>query len=58
MSTYQETKQTSTNMNTNINTIGWAIVFQTVIRYGAFLAMAWLFLTFADVWVTAYISKL
>lgn len=44
-------------MNTNINTIGWQILVQTLIRYGSFIAIAWLILSFLDVWVSAYISK-
>jgi len=47
----------STNMSTNINTIGWQILVQTLIRYGSFIAIAWLILSFMDVWVSAYIAK-
>ena len=58
MRDYSESKSESTNMNTNINTVGLAILAQSAIRYGAFFAIAWLALTFADGWVTAYIAKL
>lgn len=44
-------------MTTNIETIGWAILLQSLIRYGAYIAIAWIFLTFADGWVTAFIAQ-
>lgn len=44
-------------MNTNINTIGWAILLQTLIKYGAFIAIAWLVLAFANEWVLALINR-
>lgn len=50
-------KKVSTKMNTNISTIGWQILVQTLIRYGSFIAIAWLILSFLDVWVSAYIAK-
>lgn len=46
----------STSMNTNINTIGWQILVQSLIRYGAFVVMLWLALTFADGWIAAYLA--
>lgn len=55
--TSTRTVSESTNMNTNINTIGWQILVQTLIRYGSFIAIAWLILSFLDVWVSAYIAK-
>jgi hypothetical protein len=45
-----------TRMNTEIQTIGAAVIGQTVIRYGAYIAIAWLVLTFADGWVMAWIG--
>ncbi len=45
-------------MDKHINTVGVAIVFQSIIRYGAFGAMLWLVLTFANEWVFALIDKL
>ena len=56
--TTTNSKSETTNMTTNINTVGWAILFQSLIRYGAFIAMAWLALTFADGWVMAFIARL
>lgn len=56
-STLSRTVSESTNMNTNINTIGWQILVQTLIRYGSFIAIALLILSFLDVWVSAYIAK-
>lgn len=47
-------KSETTNMNTNVNTIGAAILVQTAIRYGSFVAMLWIFLTFANDWVLAF----
>ena len=50
-----ETKET--RMNTEIQTIGGAIIAQTVIRYAAYIALAWLALSYADGWVMAWVSK-
>lgn len=43
-------------MSTNIQTVGAAILFQSLIRYGAFVVMLWLTLTFANDWVLAAIA--
>ena len=56
MSERRETINKDTRMNTEIQTIGGAIIAQTVIRYAAYLAMLWMVLTFADGWVAAWIS--
>ena len=41
-------------MSTNIQTIGSAILFQTMVRYSAFIAMEWIGLYYADIWLRAY----
>jgi hypothetical protein len=50
--TYKE----ETRMNTEIHTVGMAMIAQTVIRYAAYIAIAWLALSFADGWVQAWIG--
>lgn len=50
------TKSESTSMNTEIQTVGNAILIQTLIRYAAYIVIAWLPLSFADGWVTAYLT--
>jgi len=40
-------------MNTEIQTVGAAIIVQTAIRYAAYFAIAWLVLSFADGWIMA-----
>lgn len=54
MAEYIDKKET--RMNTEIQTIGGAIIAQTVIRYVAYLAIAYLALSFADGWVMAWIE--
>lgn len=51
-------KSESTSVDKEIKTIGFAILMQTMIRYGAFVAIAYLVLTFMNVWVMAYLSHL
>jgi hypothetical protein len=46
----------STRMNTEIQTIGGAMLIQTLIRYAAYIAIAWLALSFIDAWVMAYLA--
>lgn len=46
----------TTNMSTEIQTVGTAIIFQSVIRYAAFIAIAWLALSYVDGWVTTYLA--
>lgn len=46
-----------TRMNTEMQTIGGAILIQTAIRYAAYIAIAWLALGFIDGWVMAYLSQ-
>ena len=38
------------------NTIGLAVIAQTIIRYAAYLALAYMALTFVVGWVTAWIE--
>ena len=45
-----------TRMNTEIQTIGGAILFQTAIRCAANVAIAWIVLSFADGWIMAAIE--
>lgn len=47
----------STSMNTEIQTVGAAIIAQTVIRYATIFALAWLALSFIDGWVIAYLAQ-
>ncbi|RWX78288.1 hypothetical protein EPK99_06565 [Neorhizobium lilium] len=56
MNTTNKSIEERTSVETNINTIGWAILVQSLIRYGAFIAIAWLTLTFANGWVMAYLG--
>lgn len=44
-------------MNTQITTIGAAMLLQHAIRYGAFIAMTWLVLTFVDGWIMTWIAQ-
>jgi len=44
-------------MNTEIQTVGLALIAQTAIRYVAILALAWLALSFIDGWVMAYLGQ-
>jgi hypothetical protein len=43
-------------MNTQITTIGAAVLLQNIVRYAAYVAIAWLALSFADGWVMAWIE--
>jgi len=43
-------------MSTEIQTVGTAIIFQSIIRYAAFIAIAWMALSYLDGWITAYLS--
>ena len=45
-----------TRMNTEISTIGNAVLIQSLIRYAAYVLIAWLILSFADGWIMAAIS--
>lgn len=47
----------STRMNTEIQTVGLAMIAQTAIRYVAVLALVWLALAFIDGWVMAYLAQ-
>lgn len=44
-------------MNREIQTVGTAIIVQTVIRYAAYVAIAWLTLAYANSWVMAWIGS-
>lgn len=44
------------SVETNINTIGGAILVQTLIRYAAYVAITWISLTFMNDWVLTYIA--
>lgn len=46
----------NTSMNTQIQTIGVAILMQNVIKYAAYIATAWLTLSFVDGWVMAWLT--
>lgn len=46
----------SNSMSKNVTTVGAAILVQAIIRYGAFVAMLWLTLSFVDVWVMALLK--
>jgi hypothetical protein len=46
----------TTNMSTEIQTIGGAILIQNAIKYAAYIAIAWLTLSFVDGWVMAWLS--
>lgn len=50
-------KSESKSMNTNIQTIGAAIVFQNAIKYVALIAMLWIVMSFADSWVMTWLAK-
>lgn len=43
-------------MSTEIQTIGGAILIQTVVKYAAYITIAWLALSYADGWVMAWLS--
>ena len=43
-------------MNREIQTVGTAIVVQTIIRYVAYLGLAWLALSYVDGWVMAWVA--
>lgn len=43
-------------MSTEIQTIGGAILIQSVVKYAAYIAIAWLTLSYADGWVMAWLS--
>lgn len=43
-------------MSTEIQTIGGAILIQNVIKYGAYIAIAWITLSFVDGWVMAWLT--
>jgi hypothetical protein len=47
----------TTSMNTEIQTVGLAIIVQTVVRYAALFALAWLALSFVDGWVMSYLAQ-
>ena len=51
------TSHEESRMNREIQTVGAAIIVQTVIRYAAYLGLAWLALAYADGWVMAWVSK-
>lgn len=51
------TKTESTSMNTEIQTVGMALIAQTAVRYAAIFALAWLALSFIDGWVMAYLAQ-
>ncbi|MDE4189621.1 hypothetical protein [Phaeobacter gallaeciensis] len=44
-------------MNTEIHTVGIAVIAQTAIRYAAIFALVWLAFSFIDGWVMAYLSQ-
>lgn len=46
-----------TRVNTEIKSISGAVIAQTIIRYAAFIFIAWLTLSFVDSWVTLWISR-
>ncbi len=46
-----------TSVETSINTIGWAILVQSLIKYGAFIVIVWLVLLFANDWVLALVAR-
>ena len=50
-------KSESKSMDTQIQTIGAAIIFQNVIKYAAYIAMTWIVLSFADVWIMAWLAQ-
>ena len=50
------TRSESTSMNTEMQTIGGAILMQNVIKYASYIAIAWLTLSFVDGWVMAWLS--
>lgn len=58
MSTRTEHKETKDHkiMNTEIQTVGKAIILQQVIRWLAIAGIFWLCLTFADTWVRLALS--
>lgn len=49
-------KREETRVNTEIHSISGAVIVQTVIRYAAYIAIAWLVLSFADGWITAWLG--
>ncbi|MDX1819301.1 MAG: hypothetical protein R3197_00265 [Paracoccaceae bacterium] len=49
-------RQESTIMNTEIRTIGAAVLIQNAIRMAACVAIVWLVLSFADRWIMAWIA--
>ena len=45
-----------TRVNTEIQSISGAVIVQTVIRYAAYIFIAWLALSFIDGWVMAWLQ--
>lgn len=53
----ERTTREETRVNTEIQSISGAVIAQTVIRYAAYIFIAWLALSFADGWVTLWLKQ-
>ena len=47
----------ATSVNTEIQSISGAVIAQTIIRYAAYIFIAWLALSFVDGWVMAWLQR-